>query len=447
MASRIPTAPGALPLLGHALPLLRRPLAFFTTLPAHGDLVQIRLGPAQAVVICDPGLTEQVLRDDRTFDKGGPMYDRLREVVGGDGIGGCPHSEHRRQRRLAAPAFHHQRLPDYAQIMMTRFEAAIDSWRDGQILDILPELTTISTNILAAAMFSDTLPPAMMRQALDDLALVLAGAYRRMLTPPPLNQLPTPGNLRYNRARSRLRHTIDGIVAERRTSGTQHDDLLSALVNARDPDSDDKHGLTDAEIADTAMTIFLAGGETAATTLAWALHLLAAHPDIEQRLHAEVDSVLGNRPAQFTDLPRLEFTKRVITESLRLWPPGWMATRITTSDTQLGDYTLPRDTTMLYSPYLIHHRGDLYDEPDRFDPDRWLPERASAQRGTYIAFGGGARRCIGDTFGTVETVLALAIIAARKRLRPVHSERVKATPSIVLFPSRLRMRVTTRGMS
>jgi pentalenene oxygenase len=439
----IPTAQRAVPLLGHILRLARDPLVFLKSLPQQGDLVRVRLGPFTAVVVCDPDLTWQVLLDDRVFDKGGLFFDRVAEV-GGDGLLTSPRSRHRRQRRLMQPAFHQYRLPSYAQIMTEQIAAVTNSWRDGQSLDVLEEMSTITTRILAATMFSNALSPETVRQVCEDFSTAVTGLYRRMLTPPPLDRLPTPGRRRYYQARARLLNTVQGVIADRRVSGADHGDLLSALLAARDPDSDGD-GLTDSELVDQVVTVFGAGVETNASALAWALHLLAQHRDVNDRLQAEVDTVLAGRAAVYADLPKLELTRRIITETLRVWPPAWILTRVTTVDTHLGDHLVPAGTNVVYSAYLIHHRPDVYTDADRFDPDRWLPERAKAiPRDAFIPFGFGARKCIGDAFGLTEATLALATIVTRYDLEPVPGQHVRPAPGGTLRPHGLRMRVTAR---
>ncbi|MFF5491376.1 cytochrome P450 [Streptomyces virginiae] len=259
-----------------------------------------------------------------------------------------------------------------------------------------------------------------------------------------MDRLPTPGNRRYHQARADLPGVFDHIVTDRRGADTDHGDLVSMLLTAHDSDSGPAdQRLTDAEIIDQIITFFLVGTETSATALAWALHLLAQHPEIEKRLHAEVDAVLGGRPATHADLPRLELTGRVITETLRLWPPAWFFTRTCTADTRLGRHTVPAGTTLLYSPYLLHRQADLYPDPDRFDPDRWTT--GQPRREAFIPFGAGPRKCIGDRFATIVSTLALATITTRWRLEPLPGTRVRPTVSgPALNPKGLRMRATAR---
>ncbi|MGB8961025.1 MAG: cytochrome P450 [Pseudonocardiaceae bacterium] len=443
--SAVATAPGALPLLGHTLSLLRSPLRFVTSLPAHGDLVRIRIGPIAAIVVCTPELVRQILLNDRTFDKDGPFFDRSREAFG-DGLATCPHYSHRRQRRLAQPAFHPARLPGYAQVMTKHITEVTASWQDGQVIDVLPEMMTLTARTAVETMFSDALPGATLGAVLNDFTTILASIYTRVLIPPPLDKLLVVTNRRYDHARVHLRRTIGRIITDRRASGADRGDLLSTLLAARDPV--DRQGLSDTEIVDQVITFFLAGSETTATALAWAVHLLARHPEVEHRLHAEVDAVLTGAVARFEDLPKLELTSGVVTETLRMYPPAWMLARTTTTDTHLGGHPLPAGSLLFYSPYLLHHRPDLYPNPDNFDPDRWTDgQRARPAREAFIPFASGARKCIGDTFAITEATLALATLAARWRLRLLPGRHVYPARAVLLHPCGLRMRATPRSVT
>ncbi|MFE2337380.1 cytochrome P450 [Streptomyces coelicoflavus] len=441
----IPTAPKALPLVGHLMPLLRNPTAFLSSLPAYGDLVKIRLGPFPLVVVCDPVLTHQVLLDDRTFDKGGPMYDRAREVSG-NGIGTSMHAEHRRLRRLVQPSFHPFRLPGYAQTMTGYIDEATASWQPGQVLDVPDEMMSITSKIAIATLFSNTLPRNELDRLLDAGKTLFAGFYKRMFLVPPLDRLPTPGNRAYARARDSLHLTCGQIIAQRRADGTDHDDLLSALLAARDVETDGQ-GMTDEEIIDTIVAILLAGIETTASALTWALDLLAQHPKVERRLHDEVDTVLNGAPATHADLPHLRFTNRVITETLRLRPPAWFFTRTVTTDTRLGGHFLPAKTSVAYSSYIIHHRSDLHDQPEDFDVDRWDPEHPQPPRNSLIPFAAGARKCPGDNFAMAEATLALATITTRWRLEHALGAKRRPALSITLRPRKLPMRPRPRAVA
>lgn len=435
--SGIASVPNRLPLLGHMVPLLRDPLGFLSSLPAHGDLVRIGLGPVEAVAVCDPGLTQELLRQDRVFDKGGPLLDRVREVLG-DGLVTCPYSLHRRHRRLVQPAFHPGRTAEYAAVMSRCIGEIVESWRDGQELDMRAELHAMTSAVTAATLFTHSVPQQVLRQMLRDVDYVVRMLMARTLSPAPLLRLPTPGNRAYERAITDLRAALAEIITARRQASVDRGDLLSALIAAQDEDG---AGLSDLEISDQVITFFVAGTETTATALAWALSLLDAHPDIAERQWAEVDSVLAGRPARYDDLPRLPITSRVITETMRLRPPVWFVTRTVGEDTELGGHTLAAGTTVLYSAFTIQHRGDLYPDPERFDPDRWSASGRSPARGGFLAFAGGARKCIGEDFAMTEMTLALAAITARWRLHALPGTDSRPALSATLQPRRLRMRV------
>ncbi|MGK8488448.1 cytochrome P450 [Nocardia asiatica] len=448
--SEVAPASGAIWPVGHAVALLRDPLAFLSSLAdTGGELVRIRIGPGAAVVVCDPDLADRVLRDDRTFDKGGPLFDIARKVVG-DNVITCPHRTHRRQRHLVQPTFSRSRLAHYGRAMTAEADAMTAAWSDGQVVDMLAEALRLTTQTVMATMFSGALAPHVRDRALDDVAVIVDGLYRQMLSPPLLNRLPTPGNRRYGRAHARLRELMRTIVAERRIDGTDHGDLVSAMLAARVPtETSTSVGMTDNQICDQLMSFFIAGSETTASALAWALHLLVAHPEIEERLHQETDQVLHGAPARYEDLPDLPLTGHIITEALRLYPPGWLFTRTVTADTRLGGYDLPAGTSLVYSPYIVHRRADLYQHPERFDPDRWDTTQQPIRRKAFLAFGAGPRRCVGETFALTELSLALATIAGRWRIRQLVGKPVRPAVAMALRPRELRIRVhsASRGVA
>jgi len=438
----IPAAPGTFAPLTHPLAMLRNPLAFVEGLHARGDLVRVRLGMTSAVVVCDPDLTHQVLLDDRTFDRGGALNERSREVFG-DGLATCPRGPHRRLRRLVQPAFHAARLPADAQVMTDQIAAVTGTWHDGQLLDLSTETMAITGRVMVTAMLSDTLSESTFRQAINDLTTVVNGIYRRMLLPSSVNALPIPANRRYRQAYTRLRHIIAELITGCREGRAHPAPALKALLDARDPDTDSV--LSDAELTDNILILFLAGMETTASVAHSALNLLARNPEIEHALHTELDTVLAGRTAAYADLPNLELTGRVISETLRIYPPGWILTRTTTEDTELGGHRIPAGTTLACIPYLIQHRPDLFPDPDRFDPDRWLPQNATnIPRHAYLPFGAGARKCIGDRFGATEAALILATIASRWQLRPPANAHPGAHAATSLRPAERRMLLTAR---
>ncbi|MFI0740218.1 cytochrome P450 [Streptomyces sp. NPDC021100] len=444
-------APGALPLLGHALPLVRDPLAFLDALPGRGDLVQVRVGPVRAVVVCDPELTRRVLRDDRTFDKGGPLYERIREVTG-NGLASCPYRDHREQRRLLQPAFHSARMAAYAEVMSRQARVTTGAWHDGGTVDAADEMLALSARITVSAMFGAEADDARLAPLREDFTTVVAGIPRRALVPT-ADRLPAPGNRRYDRARSRMRAAIGRLIADHRgasdgRTGTDDPDDLLSLLLAAGRDGPDGRALSESEVTDQFVTFFAAGTETSGSALAWALHLLGGHPEVARRLRAEVDAVLGTAPAAtLAHLPDLRLTAAVVNEALRLYPPAWLLTRTTTGDTSLGGHSLPVGTTVVYSAYLLHRRPDLFPEPERFDPDRWIaaPGAPTPPRTAFLPFGSGPRKCIGDVFALTEAALALATVVADWDLRPADGRRVRPAPRLVLRPHRLPMVTVARA--
>ncbi|MGW7295295.1 cytochrome P450 [Streptomyces xiamenensis] len=442
VVASLPLAPGALPLLGHAVPLVRRPLDFVSSLPAHGGLVRIRMGTRSVVMVCDPQLTRQVLLNDSVFDKGGPLFERGREVAG-NSLLSCPHDMHRRQRRLCQPAFHTDRFPGYNVAFADLAENLAKSWQDRQIVDVTEALTRLTAEVAVETMFARSLPPSIASQILDDFIILSEGIFRRAVTPSTLNRLPVPANRRYRRALTRLKSTVFEIIAARRSATTDHGDLLSSLANAVDPDSKGgRYSLSDEELVDQVIIFLYAGSDTTAAAVAWALHLLAQRTDLDILLYEEARKALRDTPLVLVDPGSLEMANRVLAESLRMYPPAWLTTRTVASDTELGGVVLPAGTIVGYSPYLVHRLPDLYKEPDTFDPDRWLSP--PADRSAYIPFGAGARKCIGDRFGMAQAALILTAIISRWRLIPAGGRPVRAAAKVTLMPKGLHMRVLAR---
>ncbi|GHF32068.1 cytochrome P450 [Streptomyces fumanus] len=432
------SAPGGVPFFGHAIALLSRPLDFLPSLPAHGDVVRIRLGPRRAWVVCDPGLVHRMLVDTRTFDKGGPLYDRLRELMG-DGLVTCGHADHRRRRELVRPAFTPARVAGCTALMGEEALSVCRDWRPGERVDVTAAALSLTTGVIARLLFSGSLDAARAATLRSCLAVVVRGLLVRTVVPvDALFRLPTPGNRRYLRAVRRLRALVDELVAERRR-GTPRDDLLGTLLAAED--GADGRALTGREVRDQLITLLLAGVESTAMCLASVFALLADHPEVERRLHEEVDAVLADRTApEPGHLARLDYTRRVVTETLRLRPPGWLFTRLTTRDTELGGYRLPRGATVLYSPYLLHHQATSFPDPERFRPERWAPGRTAGRAAggdALLPFAAGSRKCVADTFAMAEATVAVAVVARHWRLRSPSGPIGRPRPAVTLGPRSL----------
>ncbi|MFE6867296.1 cytochrome P450 [Kitasatospora sp. NPDC057692] len=449
----VPVAPGGLPVVGHAVEALRDPRAFLRSLPSHGDVMRVSVGPLKAVMVCDAELVSQILLDDRTYDKGGLLFDKAREVFG-DGLVTCPHALHRRERRLVQPAFHRNRLPGYARIMTEGTTLVTGRWRDGQVLDMPAEMLGLTMHNMLQAMLGGTVPVGDLRQAVSDAIEVQGATYRQTFTPAALNRIPTPGNRRYQRALDGLHTTVIDIVAKAQVDPEDHGDLLSALLTTTDPgasgapaDGSLSERLSNTELRNEVLTFLVAGSETTAIALTWALYLIACNPDIQERLWAETDRVLDGGPVSLDHLPDLVLADQIITETLRLYPPaGMIWTRMVTAHTRLGGYDIPAGTTIAYSPYALHRLARYYPDPEAFKPDRWDAEKrhAVARNNAYLPFGGGARKCIGDQFAITEAVLVLTDIVSRWRLDRIPGQKHPGvTPA--MGPRHLKMRLRARN--
>jgi cytochrome P450 len=432
-----PTAPDRLPLIGHALQLRRRPLEFLQSVRTRGDVVKIYLGPRPAYVVNDPDLVRHVLvTEARRFDKGA-FFDKVRAIVG-NGLVSSNGAFHMRQRRLMQPAFHHRQIARYADIMSQYLVALAESWRPGQPLSVHDEMHEVALALIGKTLFSSDLGEEAVAEVKRSIPVIREGVTRRTLAPVELlERLPTPANRRFQQAITRTRRVIDEVIHAYRTDGVDRGDLLSMLIHSRDKDTGET--MTDEQVSDEVVTVMLAGSETTANTMAWAFHRLGRHPEIADRVAAEADEVLGGAPVTFDDLPRLEYTGRVLKEVIRLYPL-WLVMRRSLTDVTLGDVRLPPDTQVVLSPLTMHRDPVLFPDPLRFDPDRWLPERAETiPRNAFIPFGSGNRQCIGDGFGWTEAMIALTTIASRWRLEPRPGHTVSEAVAATVYPSSLPM--------
>lgn len=418
----VPLAPGGLPLLGHAGKLMRQPLRFLTSMREQGSVVRFRLGPRDAYLVTTPETTHEVLVTQlAAFSKGGPLAGEAKSLLG-EALATSNGEFHRRQRRLAQPAFHHSRIAGYTATMSEIATAQVSAW-SGEVA-LTQEMHRLSATILARTLF--TTPEHDASTVLcETLPTLIAGLGRRAYLPLRwLHELPLPINRRFTVAARRLHTLIDEIIADYRATPGDRGDLLSMMMSATDETGAD---MTDQQLHDEAITMMFAGSETSAAMLVWFFHVLAAEPDVEKRVHAEVDEVLEGRAPGFDDLPKLEYTRRVINETLRAYPTGWLLTRHTTADVVLDGHPIPAGSDVFYSPYVLHHDPRSFAAPDVFDPDRWLPERlAEMPRHAFVPFSSGFRKCIGESFSLAEMAVTAAAVASRWKLRPVGTPRTVA---------------------
>ncbi|MBW5480529.1 cytochrome P450 [Streptomyces bambusae] len=439
----VPRVPGAVPLLGHALALWRNPLGFLSSLRRHGDLVRVDLGTMPMYVATTPELVHEVMvRQSGCFEKG-RFFDRLRPLAG-NGLANSDGELHKRHRRMIQPMFSRERIAGYSEIMSRNADALACSWTAGDVIDLEPAMAGYAVETLAATLFSTDIGLPAVEAVRKNLPVLLTNLLIRAASPKMLDRLPIPANRRFDKAAANLRAVIDEVVATSRAAGAgDHDDLLSLLLAANDPESGT--GMSDVQVRDELATILFAGSETTAATLAWTFHELGGRPDVEDSLVDEIRRVVGDGPVTAEHVPHLQGIRRVIDEVIRLHGVTLLMRR-TTEPVSLGGTLLPPGTEVAFSLYALHRDPGLYENADRFDPDRWLPERQATGPGrqAYIPFGAGNRKCIGDLFVWTEATIAIATILRRWRLVPVPGHTPREVASAVAHADRIPMTVVAR---
>jgi cytochrome P450 len=459
----------------------RDPLAFLTRCAReYGDFVSLQFGLRRGFLLSHPDLIEEVLvTQHRNFVKGAAVR-RLRVI--GNGLVSSEGELWRRQRRLMQPAFHRRRIAAYGESMVTLTERMLDGptvplgapaaarstspsaagqgpagatggWRDGEVRDVLPEMMSLTMAIVTRTLFGADVPAAAqgIGPALTEIGEHFNSRLYSLLYWLP-DWVPTPANVRVGRAIRRLDAVIYALIDRGRAAaagernGSESDDLLSLLLHAQDEDGS---RMTDRQLRDEVMTLFLAGHDTTSLALSWTWHLLSQSPQAEARLHAELAEVLGGRAPTVADLPRLPYAEHVITEALRLYPPAWALGREALADCDIGGRRVPRGAHLTISPWVLHRDPRFFDEPEVFRPERWAdspaesggPTEDSRQRlakrlprFAFFPFGGGPRVCIGNAFAMMEAVLVLATIAQRFHLTALPGHPVVPRPYVTLRP-------------
>jgi cytochrome P450 len=392
---------------------------------------------------------------------------RRMKLLLGEGLITSDDPIHIRQRRIAAPAFHRQRIAAYAEQIVGIAAHQRERWAEGDTFDIAASSMALSLEIVARTLF-DTEVDADIRRINDEVNVIM-DLYNFIVAFPKIERfmfLPIPGIVKFRRSKARLDAVVDRLVREHReyseralAEGREPDrgDLLSMLLSSRDevlgPDGQptgELLAMSNDQVRDEVLTIFLAGYETVANALTWTWYLLSQNPEAEARMHAEIDAVLGTGDARrlptLADYPLLRYTEQVFAESMRLYPPAWAMGRMATRPVKLGPYTIPTGSHVFFSQYIMGHDADYFPDPERFDPDRFTPEaKAARPKYAYFPFGGGSRQCIGEAFAWMEGTLSLATIAQLWKLRFVPEFPVELQPKITLRPRYpMMMRVEAR---
>ncbi|GAB2879165.1 cytochrome P450 [Streptomyces deserti] len=420
------TAPGGLPLVGHGLRLARDPLPFIDSLGEYGGVVRIRIGPTPAYVVTDPALTRKVLVTDAAcFAKGGKIIDALR-VFFGDGLATIADGDARlRNRRLMQPMFNKAHIAERGDAMIRQVRTIVGAWPEGQPRDVYADMNEVTLAAFLVALFGADLPGHLAGEFTSLMPRIMKGTIRQTILPPWAARLPLPANRAHAQRVARLRALIDEAVEHRlgraarpAASGTeaalgasgcphahqeQQAGLFDTLLSAGD-------ALTREQLQDEAITLLTGAIETTGTTLAWTLYEITRNPQVNQRLREELVRVCGDRPLSYADVDHLPYARKVLREAIRKYGPAWLVTRTATRDVDLGGHRIPEGADVVWSPYLHQHDPKVFPDPGVFDPDRWTPETVSSARGSFLAFGDGRRKCIGENFAWAELQIILATV-------------------------------------
>jgi len=438
-----PPGPRGSLLLGSLRRVQREPLELMREgFRDHGDIVGYRFGNTRAALLAHPEHIRHVLHDNqRNYNKQNVDYAMLRRLLG-NGLLTSEGAFWHRQRRLIAPMFHRQRVAGFCNLMVNSTLEMLERWdalaRRGEPFDVGAEMTHLTLKIVAKALFSaDVSDDA---EAIGDALTEVNRQLGEFSLLDLLWMIPTPRKRRFRAAVLALDQVVDKIIDERRLSTHRNQDLLSMLLEAVDEETD--KGMTPRQVRDEVLTLLLAGHETTANALTWTWYLLAQNPEAADKLEREVREVLGDRAPDALDLPNLPYTRMVVEESMRLYPPAWAISRNAIADDEIGGYRIPRKTSVIICSFITHRHPAFWEAPERFDPERFSPARSEGRPNfAYLPFGGGPRICIGNGFAMTEAQLVIATVAQRYRLGLAPGHPVELHPLITLRP-RHGMRMT-----
>lgn len=399
----------------------------------YGDIVDMNLAGWRTWLVSDMDALEQILVRDHTKFIKTPLIWRQITAVFGQGLLSSDGDLWQHQRRLAAPHFTPRRVQDYDALIVSLARKAVDRWQDDTTFDVHPHMMNLMFRIVTSTMFDADAESEVeiMERALSLLLEEMAHRFRRPVLIP--DWVPLPSNRRYLKAIAEIDGVVNRLIQERRQNGIEgRTDYLSSLMASQDANG---QPLPDKQIRDEAVTVLLAGHETTALAMTWALYLLARHPDIQAEVTAEIASVLGERDASSADVPELKLTQAVVMETMRLYPPGWMFGREATEDCEIKGYHCPKGTQILIAPWVLHRDPRYYETPDAFRPERWLDGLAQRlPRYAFLPFGGGPRICIGNSLAMLETTLSLATILQSGAIEWRGDRPVEPYPSATLIP-------------
>ena len=454
MAIKRPSGPKGNLILGNIAQFSEdEPNFLLDNVKKYGDIVYFRLAHVHTYLLGHPDLIREVLVTQSSKFEKAPLDKKILGKFLGNGLLTSDGDFHRRQRRLAQPAFHSKRIRNYAEVMVDYANQMMAGWQDNEIVSVVDEMMRLTMLIVSKTLFdADGITGSgetavAIGDAMHDLQAISNRDYQRGFSLP--NWLPTADNRLRNQRVAEFNQVMEQIIAQRRQTAVNGQvadtgDLLSMLMLSVDEDG---AFMDDRQLRDEVATLFAAGHETTSNALSWTWYLLAQHPAVEAKLHDELDNVLTGRQPTMADLPNLPYTLQVIKESMRLYPPAWILNgRLALENAEMGGYTIPKGSTIFISPYVMHHLPQYFEEPETFKPERFTPEfEKSLPKFAYMPFGGGARVCIGNGFAMMEAQLVLAAIAQRFRLELATDEPIRYKAQITLTPEKeIPMRVVER---
>lgn len=429
---------------GHFRSFRKDPPGFLTRLSRLGDVSAFRLGKIPAFFINHPDLIRDMLVTSHSKFKKGRALQRAKGLLG-EGLLTSEKEFHLRQRRMIQPAFHRNRINEYAKSMIEYGEKMASEWRDGDVRDIDREMMRLTLQIVGKTLFSANVETD--ANEVGRAMTTIVSMFNFLLLPYSeiLERLPLPPIKRLKNARRTLDEVIYKIIGERRRSGAREGDLLSMLLMAQDEETG--NAMTDKQIRDECLTLFLAGHETTANALTWTFYLLSQNPEAERKFHAEITEVLGNREITPEDYPRLKFTEQILAESMRIFPPAWAIGRIALEEHEFAGFKVPEKALVLVSPYVMQHDARFWERAEDFIPERWekVSVKEAGNKFIYLPFSKGIRSCIGESFAWMEGVLLLAALGRKWRLSLAPQQKIGMQAMVTLRPKYgMKMKIEKR---
>ena len=430
----LPPGPKGLPVVGSLYEYFKDILGFLTNISAdYGDVVYYKLGSRKMYLLNNPeDIKDVIVTNNRNFEKSRAL--KRSKIILGEGLLTNEGEAHIKNRRTIQPLFHHKKIKTYGDVMAEYSSRVGDDWKNGTVVDIHKEMMKLTLFIVSKTIFDSDMESESdeIGQCLTDLVTlfpVMIFPYSEYL-----DNLPLPANKKFFAARDKLDSIIYKLIEERRANPGNNIDLLSMLLEAQDEEAGGQR-MSNEQVRDEAMTLFLAGQESTANSLVWTWYLISSHPEVERKVYEEADSVLGGSLPTLDDLEKLTYIQNVFKEALRLYPPAWALARHVKEDYEVGGYTIPAGADIFISQYVVHRDPRLYIEPERFIPERWESEETkNLPRFAYFPFGGGPRRCIGEPFAWMEGVIIIATIASKWKMRLVPHQKVEPEPLITIRP-------------